>query len=356
MIRRQNGFSLIELIIAMAVSVITIAAASTVFIEIFRNFKQQSRIAETNIEGLIGFELLRNDLQNAGYGLPWDVAGAAYGEVVGAPGQDYNDAPAAAPKAVVSGNDIITIGANDSDYLIIKSVNVVQNPASDLWTTLQTGNVRQPWTPATENLAAGHRVIVLNVGTPTADRHALIVNGVNFFTTYGNTAAFDPVDSSTVHVIYGVDAATNLRAPFNRADYFIDTANVPPRCAPNTGRLIKAAMSHANGSLANQMVLWDCVADLQVVYRLDTTVPPDGDVDNNTSDITGLDAAAIRTQLREVRVYILAQEGQVDRRYTYPTGTVTVGEFLMGRDFDLTALGANWQNYRWKVYTVGISL
>ncbi len=355
MIRRQSGFSLIELIIAMAVSVITLAAASTVFIEIFRNFKQQSRIAETNIEGLIGFELLRNDLQNAGYGLPWDVAGAAYGEVVGAPGQNYNDVPPAAPKAIVSGNDIITIGANDSDYLIIKSVNVVQNPASDLWTTLQTGNVKWSWMPATENLANGHRVIVQNVGTPTADRHALIVDGLNFWTTYGNTAAFDPADSSTVHVIYGVDPA-DLRAPFNRADYFIDTTDVPPRCAPNTGRLIKAAMSHANGSLANQMVLWDCVADLQVVYFLDTTAPPDGEVDNRTNNITGLNAAAIRAQLREVRVYILAQEGQVDRRYTYPTGTVTVGEFGWGSIFDLTALGADWQNYRWKVYTVGISL
>jgi hypothetical protein len=338
--------------VAMAVSVITIAAASTVFIDIFRNFKQQSRIAITNIEGLIGFELLRRDLENAGYGLPWVVTGANYLEVAGLPGQNYNDAPADPPKAVVSGNDI---GTNNSDYLIIKSVNVAKNSASDLWTTLRSGNVKRTWVPSMENLANGDRVVVLDVGRTAADQHALVLDGGNFSTTYGATANFAPADSSTAHIIYGIDPDTSLRAPFNRADYFIDTTDVPARCAPNTGRLIKAAMSHANGTLTgNQMVLWDCVADLQVVYRLDTNA--DGIVDSSDNDMTALDAAAIRAQLKEVRVYILAHEGQKDSRHTYPTGTVTVGEFGMGSNFDLTALTATWQNYRWKVYTIGISM
>jgi len=68
-------------------------------------------------------------------------------------------------------------------------------------------------------------------------------------------------------------------------------------------------------------------------------------------------AADIRSQLREIRVYILAQEGSRDLLYTYPSSTVMVGEVLngvqRGRLFDLNArLGADYKYYRWKVYTI----
>ena len=73
MVKRQEGFSLIELMITMVVFLLAIAAASNVFTGLLTQFKQQSKIAETNIEGAVGLEILRRDLESAGYGVPWNV-------------------------------------------------------------------------------------------------------------------------------------------------------------------------------------------------------------------------------------------------------------------------------------------
>jgi hypothetical protein len=128
---------------------------------------------------------------------------------------------------------------------------------------------------------------------------------------------------------------------------------VPKRCAPNTGVLVKGIVKHADGGLLTYP-LFDCVADFQVVYRIDTN--DDGIIDSTVSaNINALadtnsngirDAEEIRKQLKEVRVYILTHEGQKDSSYTHSPTTVTVGEYGMGRDFNI---GANI-NYRWKVY------
>ena len=71
-------------------------------------------------------------------------------------------------------------------------------------------------------------------------------------------------------MMYGVDQDTNLRMPFNRADYFISNTNAPSRCAPNTGVLEKVVVNQSDGRLTNFLPLVDCVADMQVIFRLDT--------------------------------------------------------------------------------------
>jgi hypothetical protein len=59
-------------------------------------------------------------------------------------------------------------------------------------------------------------------------------------------------------------------------------------------------------------------------------------------------AAAIRAQLAEVRVHILAQEGQRDDSYTTPSNTIFVGSQGVGRNFDVSGD----RNYRWKQYSI----
>ncbi|MGC9022877.1 MAG: PilW family protein, partial [Dissulfurimicrobium sp.] len=140
-----------------------------------------------------------------------------------------------------------------------------------------------------------------------------------------------------------------------RADYFISNANVPAHCAPNTGVLEKATINQADGG-QTFLPLMDCVADFQVAYRLDTN--GDGVVDTITgaNGLNGLTAEQIRDQLKEVRVYVLSHEGNMDRNYTYPNSKVIVGDdATTGHEFDLAAtIGGNWQNYRWKVYTLSV--
>lgn len=382
----------------MVIFVLVIAGASSIFTGLLTQFKQQSKIAETNIEGAVGLEILRRDLESAGYGLAWNVEidnaespgdGNDWEQLVGYceavsdasitpnpttfnngcrldPNPTLGVTLGLAPQAIFSGNNI---GLNGADYLVIRSTAVATNDAAHKWTYLRAGNNLNTWTPACENLnkypTAGDtncstggstentvRVIVISPGGSTdANTRSLITSSATagrFYTQYNNTYPnntqdFDPPAGSTEsYIVYGVDRDTNLRMPFNRADYYVrrPAGNaMPSQCAPNTGVLYKATVNHADGGLTELPVL-DCVADMQVVYERDTGGP--------TSDLTGLNAQDIRTQVKEVWVYILAHEGQRDPNYISPNPILVGPDTALGRNVDVSAN----INYRWKVYPI----
>lgn len=373
--RFEAGFTLTELLITMVVFVLAIAAASQIFTGLLTQFKQQSKIAETNIEGAIGLEMLRQDLEHAGYGLPWSYPGAvpAYTEATLVPANNYNDTATTPPRAVLSGDNT---GTNGSDYLVIKAVNVARNDPSRKSTRLISTGVRT-WrlpdgvTPdPNENLQTNDRVIVIRGGAG-ANARQLVTSGAAFYTTYANVTntPWRPTDTTDNRIVYGINDSTASAPsmPFNRADYYIRLLNVGelPRCATGpvtrTGVLEKAAVNHGGGT--NILPLLDCVADMQVIYAMDND--EDGDFENGvggdafTNSLAGLTAVQIRTRVKAVEVYILAHEGQRDPNFRFANFTagacatcVRVGSSAaFGQDFDLTAI-TDYLNYRWKVYTI----
>lgn len=358
MIRREDGFTLVELMVTMLLTLFVLAAASQVFTALLTQFKQQSKVAETNIESAVGLEILRKDLESAGYGLPWSLSGVNYNEAAGAPANAFNDATTNPPRALVSGN-AAAFTLNNSDYLVIKSTVVARNTASSKWTTLASNNSRRTWTPAGDNPGTNDRVIVLSPGlTNTISLVAVAGDFDQKFdnpandSTGGSTYSYRPPDISETRIIYGVDPDNDLRMPFNRADYYISTTSVPQRCAPGTGVLVKTVLKHSDGTFDGELPILDCVADMQVVYGLDND--GDGDFEPTTSpdtysdDISGLDAGQIRQQVKEVRVYVLAHEGQKDPDYVHSPTNIYVGEPGVGHNMDISANA----NYRWKVYSV----
>jgi len=368
--RRRNaaaGFTIVELMISMVAFVFVIAAASQMLTGLLTQFKQQSKISETNIEGIIGLEILRHDLEHAGYGLPWVISGTIYSEATSATPcgtanpSTYNDSTSNPPRAMVSGNNNCI---NNSDYLVIKALNIAGNDPSRKSTRLiSTSPYVRTWTPSSENLNLDttDRVIVIKGGTGASLRE-LIESGGSFYTTYSNVtnAPWQPSETSDVRIVYGINdsSAPAPRMPFNRADYYISTTEVlfpvPVRCAVGTGVLFKGTLNHGAGAL-DPMPILDCAADMQVVYRLDTNT--DGTIDNETDDISVLTAKQVRDQIKEVKVYILAHEGQRDPNYTYPNNPLQYVDGAFGTviNFDFAAAGiTNWQNYRWKVYTISV--
>lgn len=353
--RRDRGFTLVEVMVTLVVLMLAMAAVSTFFVGsrgrggVVNLFKQQSRIAQTGMDTIVGLEILRKDIEHAGYGLPWNNI-PAYSEadpgVAAAPAASLNDSPSAAPRGIVSANGG---GAGVPDYLVVKASNVAMNAACRKWTTLQVGDDKRFWTtvPANaENLGGNDRVIVLSPGSAGSNWRSLVVTG-GWSTTFNNTSAFAPGLVSDPRVIYGIDSqgGTPLRFPFNRADYLIDTASVPQHCAPNTGVLVKRVLRQDNGGLDAALPLLDCVATIQVQYMLDTD--GDGVVNGPSPDVSALTAEEIRDQVRQVRVSLLAHEGQRDPGYTHSTANIPVG----GTTFDI---GANL-NYRWKVYEIDVT-
>jgi len=448
MMRRQDGFTLVELMVALVVFVFAMAAATAIFIPLVNEFKQQSKIAETNIEGLVGLELMKADLEQAGYGLPWCfLNNMTYTETNATPANALNDATSNPPRGVAAGDNVTYNGAvngnanvtgiaNLSDYLVIRSVLVSGTDATRKWSYIIAQNATNtrvwdnpyPTIPDLNNPSSNDYVIVINPTTSspctaTCPMNCLVMNGTaatfaaGGFTQYSSTAfptAFSPaqptLNPNQTFLIFdiasqagtaGTDLTGPLTMPFNRADYFVgipSASTKPTRCASNTGVLYKAVLNQDDTFHPNDMLpLLDCVADMQVIFGLD--INGDGVIDtySNANGNTAVDATPItgqglglgpqaagilmsqsnltqyRSAVKEVRIYILAHEGQMDQNYTYtynnpfsanPCGAgsntlILVGNPLIGTAvghcFDLTTI-PNYQHYRWKVYAMVVKL
>jgi prepilin-type N-terminal cleavage/methylation domain-containing protein len=358
MIKRTNsGFTLIELLVVMTILGFVLAATTDTFVGLLRGYKQQSKIAETNIEGIIGLELMRQDIERAGFGLPW-VIRSVYQEAASAPASFYNDSPNP-PRPILNGYDGWVYGGSgpaSSDYLVIKATNIARNNASQLWTLMTTkisstiGGINS-WSPASENPQPTDYVIVLSPGTGNGDVRSLVSTGLTY-STISTPNSNDPQPQ----LIFGISPDTAPRMPFNRADYMIlgpgqTTDKIPARCAPNSGVLVKKVVNQSDGLNSTEILpLLDCAADMKVIFRLDTD--GDGTIDTVTDNLNALSAQNIRKQVKEIRVYILAHEGQQDAGFTYPATTIHVGDTSIDSGLGHTYnIGTN-VHYRWKLYTI----
>lgn len=362
MLKNNQGFSLVELVVVMAIFVVVIAVTGDAFNRVVSQATQQSRTAESNIEGVVGLEIMRKDIASAGFGLPWAFATAFnYEEAVGDIADDYNDKPSGIPRAICGGNNLAsadnTAVMNGSDYLVIKATSIGMSQVAQRWTYMNYTGVTKPstvkpYTWPSDNLADGNLVTVVRVGLTSTFTKELVVGSGSFYTQYnknGLAAVFEPTESRIAHYIYGVAPSGTLRMPFNRADYYVrvpTASELPARCANNTGVLYKALVRQADGTL-QEFPLLDCVADMQVVYLLDST--GSGAMTETDTISTLTTAEEIRQQLKAVKVYVLTHDGGKDRSYSYPSGTISVGPAGTGRNFDLTSI-PDYRNYRWKVF------
>ncbi|MRR57999.1 MAG: prepilin-type N-terminal cleavage/methylation domain-containing protein [Deltaproteobacteria bacterium] len=361
MLQNDRGFSLIELVVVMGIFVGVIAIAGSAFNVVLNHASIQSKTAESNIEGVLGLEMMKKDISSAGFGLPWSFqTSITYSEASQTIPAVYNDAPSGEPRGVWGEDDVnaATLIAG-TDYLVIRATSIGTSRAAQRWSYMNyTGATKPnpvvPFTWPKDNLVNANGVIVVRVGLSGTFTKELVMAGETAFSTnYGTLSSFEPNEPNVTHYIYGVDDGTPLRMPFNRADYYVkvptDAAELPQRCAPNTGILYKATVNQ-NGGALRELPLLDCVADMQVVYTLE---PPGSGTTTETNDIftppDALSAEQIRERLKAVKVYVLTHEGGRDRHYSYPNSTINVGPAGSGRTFTLTNI-PDYSHYRWKVY------
>jgi prepilin-type N-terminal cleavage/methylation domain-containing protein len=371
----QSGFTLVELIVAMAVFISVIVIASSAFNTIISQSGKLMREEESSIEGIIGLEILRHDLEQAGFGLSWDFGGTPfeYNEAVETFPKTLNDAPTNVPRPLTMGNNLDAASGmvEGSDYLVIRGTTVGRSQASQRWTYLTYSSVKKPprnWPSG--NIPVGARVIMLRrTYSENAVTNQLVHNGNTFAQAYSATGFDDPFKPALpqeTFYVYGVDDGDKLQMPFNRADYFVKKPDpLMAGCAQETGTFYKATVNHADGKL-NSIPLLDCVADMQVVLGWD--INGDGTVDTWSSpakeDRSGVGseaevqsalgtAATQRAQLKLVKVYLLAQEGRRDLSYKVADPKIVVGnkdtEKALTHEYTLST---EQQNYRWKVYRV----
>jgi prepilin-type N-terminal cleavage/methylation domain-containing protein len=374
----RNGFTLVELIVTMAIFMVVLVVTAQTFNTIVTNASKYSKLEESNIEGMIGLEILRHDMEQMGFGLFWGFLPGStltYDESSVA-NSATNDSPSNVPRAFVALNNAASFA---SDLIGIKGTTTGNNKASQRWTYIPFNNYSaatyesRPVIWSRNNLIPNDKVIAIrtNFNDPNDD-HLLLSSGSSFafdFDNSGIDAAVLPTKDTQISMIYGIGGnSTTPRMPFNRADFFISTANVPPFCAALTGVLSKATVNHSGGGYTS-IPLLDCVADMQVVLGWDgseggkagsvsgySSVNGDVAAGVSTSDVQSwlADPKGIREHLKMVKVYILAQEGKRDAGFTYPLASIVVGDTANG-ETSMTStynFSAAQRNYRWKLYRV----
>lgn len=416
MLQNKKGFTLVELIVVMAVFMVVLMITGEAFKTILQQTSRLFRSEESNIEGVVGLEILRHDLQQAGYGLFTEPLCSAYtSEAAAVPASTYNEVdrlvldpclptPSTAtvvakrlpPRAVVAGNNLVAVADTTSetgktynilpgtDYLALKGLTLGQNNTSQKWTYLTyaaSGVTPKGWVSNSENFVSGDRVLLMKRKvTPSTSTLTIVPEPNNgwFYIPFSNSAFNNFSTNYRDYVAYGLNKTATPTMPFNRADYFVSrpaAANaVPALCAPGIGTLYKATVNQDDGNLTYLPIL-DCVADMQVVFGWDITIgttstlgqdglidtwsSPDPASRSGTASLADLQAAMadpelLRSSLKIIKVYILAQDGRKDPGYTSPptivVGDRDAGEISLTKNYDIAAAG--FQNYRWKVYRV----
>ena len=369
----ERGYTLAELVLVMMLFSVVMALISASFSNIVKSSSAIMKDAETDIGGLIGLEVLRSDLESAGFGLPWSLPKRNFpnavhyqetslGEMVhGYPGtaaSSYNDSPPELPKAYQVGD---RVGLNGSDYLVLKGTAVGMNRASRSWGYLNysSSEIIVKKSRSGLELSNGDSAIVLksavDSGVATRELVTVAPDSSVFTLKFADSLpeGFRPHSRLDSYLVYGVAAQEKdlmLTFPYNRADYYLAGAG-GPECAPNTRVLYKTTIDQ-NGGTTPYPIL-DCVADLQVQFVL---LDDDGrqvilyDFDNPDDK---WDAARIREHLREVRVYVMAQQGKRDTGYQFPMPDQNNVISVCDRRWTASEFVRNdWQHYHWKVYSI----
>lgn len=396
-----RGFTLVELVVVMSLFIIVIALAGGSFNAVLTQASKLFSSEESNIEGVVGLELFRHDITQAGYGLASEAMSTAYtGEAADGQSLSLNDPFTGPPRPLMglersaAGCESVTTETPDgqnyllqpcSDYLALKGTSLGNSAASKRWTFLNSTSPNV-WKATASNPVDNDSVVVIgrNVATSSNAMTLQPKSSSQFYYSYASTAFknFSSGGSSILNV-YGVGTGT-LRMPFNRVDYFVATPpttatqQVAAHCAPGSGILYKGVLKHSDGLLTYIPVM-DCVAGMQVVLgwdtdgddMIDTWSNADGSVVSGTATATAIQNALlspsnsgspnlsivdtglnIRNGLKTVKVYVLAQNGRKDPNYTSPSA-ILIGESGQGAlTHTLNVSDKGWSNYRWKLYRI----
>ena len=411
-----SGFTLLEIIITMALVIVVVGITGSAFNSIQKTSGRLVASEESNIEGVVGLEMFRHDIQQAGFGLAHAFSDPApsYAEATVLPASKLNDgkgtsaAPTAGnvPRAIASWNDLTTNLSDatsetgvtynvisGTDYLAIKATTVGTSTTARKWTYLtysSGGKAAKSWPDAEDNLTAStDRVIMMNrtftmtggvTNTLVYDTSTPGTYWVNYTNSLFNSA-FSPLSPQQVYCLYGIVKSKALAMPFNRADFFVarptNTAKIPSSCAPGTGILYKTNVNHSDSSTTRgrmtYMPLLDCVADMQVVFGWDLN--GNGIIEESSayeSDSTKISVSGptitaagiktilespdeIRNKLKYVKVYIMVQEGRKDSGFTN-VSPINVGDVAsLTKQYSVVNLsenGRDWLHYRWKIFRI----
>ncbi len=367
--KNKYGFSLIELLIVMAIFSVVMAGLYAATSVQLREGVKEYRLAESEMELGISKNIIERDISMAGYGLMDDYD------------FDGDGTPNFTPRAVGA-----TDGNPDTLTLMGTALGLASRAAQG-WAPAQSVAGTVPsfmkFNDAREDIRPNDRIIIMDPNTK-----GLVGDGTEwrFRYDYNTTTSTSKIvqllangsdgavftKSFVGMTVYGINhsGTTEATQPYYAVRYYLpDAVSSPPPalCAPGTRNLLRAE-SRTDAAPANGEPILNCVLDFQVALGLDTN--EDGTIDswdNGGVTAQGYASKDLNKRLKQVRVYALVQAGNRDQSYTYSNpdpayastpDKIRVGDLYLkggatGRDSP--PLTAEQRKYRWKVVTFAVT-
>ncbi len=337
--KRDKGLSIVELVITMFIVLLVLSGAYFTYTNLLKGFKQETISVETEIEKLVGTELLRLDLEHAGYGMGEDEPFF--------PIEWYEDASLGSYERYM-----------ESKKLIIRATLNNTNKKTYGWILFKCSSSS---IPLKDSIVVDSRLDKTNNSIVLLDDRKKIAStstDLKLTDECPNEGVFlgFPIDRDYVNKVGKFDCRFQICHAVN---YTFSTSNPLGDCNPNTKNLLREGKP-----------ILDCVADMKIQYWLDTN--QDGKIDkvgsspieldndhlnetknNDFVDLDGdgkITSPEIRKQLKLISVYLLMQDGKKDPEFVFdaPSGYVETQDNVKLR------LPPDFQHYRWKVIKITV--
>jgi prepilin-type N-terminal cleavage/methylation domain-containing protein len=331
----EKGVSLVELLVTLAIFSAVMAGVYAIYLAQIRHSTREYMLAESEMETEIAKNIIERDIMMAGYGMA----------------DDYG--PLSIDPLPVGSTDAASPSSSDSLILRGTGVGILSRSAM-AWSYITSKGPPvsyKTWADGRENVGLSDQVIYIEPNT----REIMTVGSKGIF-----KFPDAPPEAGEGTLVYGLHS-DSADLPYYTVQYLIGGTALS-MCSPGTQNLLRAESRNDDPpSSSSRESILNCVRDFQVAIGLDTN--DDGIIDlwDNGATLPSYDRRTLKRRLKQVRLYILLQQGNRDPYFTYSNpdnpgdgATIRVGDSSLGTGRDIT-LTSKQRSYRWRVLTLSVT-
>jgi len=242
-VHHSHGFTITELMVAIVISAIAMAAVYSTFIVQQRSFIVQDQVAETEVSSKIGFDMLVNDIREAGFGYPDDEN----------PVNGFPEAINVTDSGINNGPDTLTLVGG------FRQIATLRNA-----TTIGSNQITINYIGSTQ---------FNSTNAPLSNRSNLSIEGLTFATITNCTIV---VGNCSEAAAITLDRDMNNSIPADRPVYLVEdvTYQIVTATGSNCGNAPAGTTcltkTVAGGGTGNVDTIANNIDDLQFAYGVDT--------------------------------------------------------------------------------------
>ena len=287
----RKGLTVAELLIAVLITIILLTVIYSSYFKLVKSTTQESSSIKTQLETLTGIELLRLDLEHAGYGIARDE-----------------------PSNIIEWD-------NSTKSLIIRSV--LNN----------TNKVTQSW--ALVDCSSGIPLIAASGGNLSPSTHVVYLTTNRTFVANG-TLSSCPTNDILMAFPYSPGTSGCSKQFCYKITYKVSSDQPLQTCNPYTHNLLRAV------GTSNGYPVIDCIADFVTTFDYDSN----GDGILSSSERNQLLStfscnSTDCSRLKQINIYLLVQEGREDPEFFF-NGNTTIDNITL-------QLPPDYVHYRWEI-------